>query len=385
MQNYQHLGPFSDLIQFAGRQRPLFPATQPGKAIQEKVRQVLAFAPASEKPQSVQIEKRWERDGVIGEEITWSVGYGPRTGAWLLHPAGEGPWPGIVALHDHSGFKYYGKEKIADGPDGAIETLQSLRDRCYGGRAYANELAKEGFAVLVPDTFLWGSRKVPAENMPSWEHELSHMIFNQSSQSLPEDIFKYNTASGFNEHTIAKYCNIIGATIPGIISYEDRVATEYLAGRKDICNGRIGSVGLSGGGLRSTLLNATCEHINAAVIVGLMSTYEGLLDHCIFPHTWMLFPPGWGVHADWPDLAACRAPSPMLVQYDLDDALFTVEGMKDADRKLVLLYRMVNAEKNYRGEFYPGPHKFDVEMQRSAFAWLKMQLCDANSEKGIKL
>ena len=46
MQNYQHLGPFSDLVQFAGRQRPLFPATQPGKAIQEKVRQVLAFAPA---------------------------------------------------------------------------------------------------------------------------------------------------------------------------------------------------------------------------------------------------------------------------------------------------------------------------------------------------
>jgi hypothetical protein len=34
----------------------------------------------------------------------------------------------VVALHDHGGFKYSGKEKIADGPDDAPAVIRSFRD-----------------------------------------------------------------------------------------------------------------------------------------------------------------------------------------------------------------------------------------------------------------
>jgi hypothetical protein len=105
-----------------------------------------------------------------------------------------------------------------------------------------------------------------------------------------------------------------------------------------------------------------------------MSTYEGLLERNVVTHTWMLFPPGWSRHGDWPDLAACRAPSPLLVQYDLEDPLFTVEGMRDADRRIAGHYASVGAPEHYVGQFYPGPHKFDREMQAAAFAWLARQL-----------
>ena len=83
---------------------------------------------------------------------------------------------------------------------------------------------------------------------------------------------------------------------------------------------RVGCIGLSGGGNRAALLTATHDRIAATVIIGLMTTYEGLLDHNL-SHTWMLFPFGWARYGDWPDLAACRAPSPLLVQYDLEDNL----------------------------------------------------------------
>ena len=53
-----------------------------------------------------------------------------------------------------------------------------------------------------------------------------------------------------------------------------------------------------------------------------MCTYPGLLDHNIQCHTWMFFPHGWARYGDWPDLAACRTPLPLLVQYDLEDELF---------------------------------------------------------------
>ncbi len=88
----------------------------------------------------------------------------------------------------------------------------------------------------------------------------------------------------------------------------------------------------------------------------------------------MFFSYGWGRHGDWADLAACRAPSPLLVQNDLGDALYTVAAMKASDRRLKDHYRWAGAAGNYRGEFYPDPHKFDLPMQTAAFAWLQEQL-----------
>jgi hypothetical protein len=105
-----------------------------------------------------------------------------------------------------------------------------------------------------------------------------------------------------------------------------------------------------------------------------MTTSEGLLDQHVFCHTWMLFPTGWSRHGDWSDLVACRAPSPLLVQYDRDDELFSLAGMKAADRRLKSHYRWAGAAGNYRGEFYSRPHKFDVPMQQAAFYWLKERL-----------
>jgi hypothetical protein len=40
----------------------------------------------------------WERDGLAGEEINWSAGYGPKTAAWILKAAeATQPLPGVIA------------------------------------------------------------------------------------------------------------------------------------------------------------------------------------------------------------------------------------------------------------------------------------------------
>ena len=150
----------------------------------------------------------------------------------------------------------------------------------------------------------------------------------------------------------------------------------YLLTRADVDSERIGCIGLSGGGNRAALLTATHSSIRAAVIVGLMTTYPALLDHNM-SHTWMLFPFGWARHGDWPDIAACRAPLPLLVQYDLQDHLFTEEGMRDAHARLQSHYASAGRPDAYTGQFYPGPHKFDLEMQAAAFDWLRQQFPDS--------
>lgn len=375
---YAHLGPYSDLVNAARRGQRLWPMAKPSAATRRRLEEVLAFEPGPVRPRSVRIERRWKRDGLAGEVVSWSVGYGPRLQAWVLKPAdATGPLPGIVALHDHGAFKYYGKEKIADGPDRTPRILRDWRQRCYGGRAFANALAREGYVVLVPDVFMWGSRRMPMQTLCETFGGRSRQ-FDDAAAKAPtaRQIDFYNNLAAQQEHLLEKYCHALGTTLAGIVSHEDRVAVDYLAGRKDVSPGRIGCVGLSGGGLRSALLQATCERISAAVIVGLMFTYEGVLDHNVIQHTWLCFPADWARYGDWSDLAACRAPSPLMVQYDLEDELFTEPAMRAAHRRIRSHYRSVGKPANYVGRFYPGPHKFDLPMQADAFAWLRRQLVD---------
>ncbi len=366
---YKHLGIYSDWVTIAKAHLPVVKPTQ------EKLLEVLGFQ-RDTTPKDVRVENRWSKDGVTGELITWSVGYGPRTEAWVLKPEGVNkPLPAVLALHDHGGYKYHGKEKIADGPDTPTAILESHRRIAYGDRAFANALALEGFIVIVPDVFLWGSRRVPLETFPE-----SMQVAAAATQNtwLPEggndgEVVAYNTAAHQHEHLMEKYCSLLGTTFAGMVSYEDRVALDYLHSRPDILAEQIGCIGLSGGGCRAAFLQATSGHISASVVVGLMSTYEGMLDHNVANHTWMLFPATWARFGDYPDIATCGGPKPLLVQYDLDDTLFTREGMYAAHEKITSHYQALGSN-NYTGEFYPGPHKFDLSMQQAAFSWLKEKL-----------
>ena len=379
-QTYHHLGIFSDWVEAANKVHPFCPVAPPGKETQDKIRHCLGFTGGDESPRAVQVEQRWQKDGLIGETISWSVGFGPRTQARLLRPANaSGALPGILALHDHGGFKFYGKEKISDDGSEPLPVIQEFRDGAYGGRAYANALAKDGYVVLIHDTFMWGSRRFPYETMTEWTKFLTELQeptwTAERMGATPHEIWKYNTAAGLHEHLILeKYCTLMGTSMAGMVCYEDRVALNYLLSRPEVNSEKVGCIGLSGGGNRSAMLLASHDSIRAAVIVGLMTTYAELLDHNVASHTWMLFPPNLSRYCDWPDLAACRAPMPLLVQYDTEDSLFTLQGMQDADKRIAQHYANVGHASRFTGQFYPGPHKFDLEMQDAAFAWLKQNL-----------
>jgi len=374
--SFRHLGPFSDLVAAASRHDKLFPLAKPGKKTQQLVHRALAFDPWPATPRDVKLGRRWTRDGVDGEEISWSVGFGPRTKAWLLRPASRtGKLPGVVALHDHGAFKFYGKEKVADGPDPMTEVIRRYRAG-YGGRAFANELARRGFAVLVHDTFLWGSRKFPVETLPDFDRLLGRLMARGSVfyKWTPRKIAEYNGAAIVNEHTLARYCLVMGISQPGIINFDDRVAVNVLASRRDVDAGNLGCVGFSGGGFRAVLLQATCPRIRVSVAGGCMCTYEEMFDHCVDNHAWLGFLPAWAQHGEWPDVAACRAPSPLMVVNCWADGGCTVPGIKAAHRRIAAHYKSVGKPENYKGAFYTGQHRFDIPMQDAAFEWMERRL-----------
>ena len=372
-----HLGGFADWAEVAARRHRLFGPAAPGPATVRRIRAVLRFLREPARPPEVRLERRWETDGVQGEELSWTVGYGPRTHGFVLRPAGaDRPLPGVLALHGHDGVKYWGKEKIVDGAEPTPTELGPLRDRLYAGRPFPNDLARTGFVVLAHDAFLWGSRRFPLATMPApiRQSALDWQRARRLDGTDPGESATYDVAAAQHEHLIAKYCTLLGTTLAGVVSHEDRLAARYLRSRPDVAGGPIGCVGLSGGGCRAALLQATCPAIGAAVIVGMMSTYEDLLDRLVAPHTWMFFPAGLSRFADWPDLAAARAPSPLYVQYCDQDYLFTPAGMRRAHERIAGHYRSVGQAHAYRGDFFPVPHCFDREMQAAAFTWLGRQL-----------
>jgi dienelactone hydrolase len=355
------LGAFGDLAEAAAVLAP----PGDGRLDMAAARRIIGTA-RDGAPIAPRVERRWSGEGIDGEEVSWSVGYGPRTHAWLLRPSGaRGPLPGVLALHGHDAFKYHGKEKIADGPDGEAPGVADLRREFYGGRPFADAVARAGFTVLVPDVFLWGSRRFPAEHMvdPSADGE---WIAAEPAGGDPADFRWYNRLAARHEHVVAKHCAVLGLSLAGVAAYEDRIAAAYLRARPDVRDGPIGCVGFSGGGCRSALLQATSPHVGAAVVAGMMSTHQALLDRHVTGHTWMFFPPDLRRAGDWPDLAAARAPSPLLVQYLRDDRLFPLAGMEAAHRRLTEHYRRAGAVDAYVGEFHPGPHRFDRAMQESA-------------------
>ncbi|WP_167524875.1 dienelactone hydrolase family protein [Micromonospora taraxaci] len=341
----------------------------------ERVPHLLGTNGARSEPIDPRVERTWVRDGIRGEEISWDVGFGPRTLAWLLRPDHAATeLPGVLALHDHGDIKYYGKEKIADGPDAAPASISAFRERFYGGVPFANELAREGFAVLVPDVFMWGSRKFDAMSVAN--------VGYRAEAAAPTDAATYDRAARSHEEQVAKYCMLLGISISELVAREDRLAALYLASRPDVKSDGIGCIGLSAGGFRAGLLLGRCEEIRAAVVVGMMSTLEALFDEHISRHSWLICLPGASLANDWPRMVGGRAPARLLVQYLLDDHLFPVAGMRAANDLLTVTYADSGVPSAYVAEFYPGPHRFDLEMQRSAFLALNRWLpaSDARDE-----
>ena len=203
-----------------------------------------------EAKQSVKVrcEKSFEHDGLHMELLSWQLPYGAKTEALFMKPAdAKGALPAVVALHDHGGFKYYGYQKIADTGAKENERLREHKDGAYDGLSWANELAKRGYAVLVHDTFLFGSRKVPINSVDAVIQGQQKSHKKDSTLASKE----YDAWAQTHEHIMAKSIFCSGNTWPAYYLYEDQVAVSVLSKRKDVDAQRIGCGGLSGGGLRT--------------------------------------------------------------------------------------------------------------------------------------
>ena len=123
--------------------------------------------PATGSMPRVIVKRKFQYDGLYMEELSWQLPYGPPTDAILLKPANaKGKLPGILAFHDHGGNKYFGTRKITRTSDEMHPVMVEHQKEYYENMAWANEIAKRGYVVLVPDAFPFASRRVLLKMCP---------------------------------------------------------------------------------------------------------------------------------------------------------------------------------------------------------------------------
>lgn len=339
-------------------------------AATDKVSELLARPELGDIP-VVTVEKKYEYNGLMIEELSWQLPYGNPTKAVLLKPKGtEKVLPAILALHDHGGKKYFGYRKIVKTSDDQHPLLMEHQSTDYSGKAWANEIAKQGYVVLVHDTFAFGSRRVLYEDVQGLDYgDLDTTGKTDQDPELNERVEAYNKWSSEHEHVMSKSLFSAGTTWPGVFLAEDQMALSILSSRKDVDPKRIGCGGLSGGGLRTVYLAGVDPRIKCAVCVGFMSTWNDFILNKSFTHTWMTYTPLLPNYMEFSEILGLRLPLPTLVQNNNQDELYTLAEMKKADEVLKEVYKKANAQDKYQAKFYDGEHKFDAQMQTDAFAW----------------
>jgi dienelactone hydrolase len=313
----------------------------------------------------VTVKNKSTFDGLSIEEISWQLPYGRPSEAIVLKPQqAKGKLPAILAFHDHGGVKYFGHQKISRTSNQHPLMFEHQRDY-YSGFAWANEIAKRGYVVMVSDAFPFASRRVLLADVP----EQQRKGLTDMNPDTRESIEAYNDWASDHEHIMAKSLFSAGTTWPGVFFAEDQKALDVLCAREDVDASRVGCGGLSGGGMRTVFMGGLDERIKCAVCVGFMTTWKDFILNKSFTHTWMTYVPISPNELDFPEILGLRVPLPTLVLNDADDGLYTLPEMQRADRIMNDVFKKANAADRYKCSFHPGPHKFDANMQTEAFDW----------------
>ncbi|MBI2914624.1 MAG: acetylxylan esterase [Firmicutes bacterium] len=303
------------------------------REFREKLIEILGGFPASKVPLEPVMLERVEEECYWREKIAFNTEEGLSVPAYVLVPKnGKPPFPAVIAQHGHG-----------RGKDDSAGVVQA-RHQAYNMRAlhytYGRDLACQGYLVVVPDARLFGDRS--------------------------------DTRVGGNWGTChhgAAMSLLYGKTVMGGRVWDIIRTIDYLETRPDALPGRVGCLGLSGGGMITLYSAAIDDRITASVISGYLCTFRGSImevGHCLCNYV-----PGILKYGEMYDIAALIAPKPLFIEAGTRDPIFPVEAVQEAYKKLRRAYELVGAPESLDIHIFDGQHEWRGER---SYPWLDAHL-----------
>ena len=131
---------------------------------------------------------------------------------------------------------------------------------------------------------------------------------------------------------------------------------DYIATRQELDSGRVGCMGISGGGTVTLFATALEPRIRAALVSGYLNTFRdsvGSLAHCIDNYV-----PGILNWAEMHDIAGLIAPRPLFVESGEKDNIFPIAASLESVKHVREIYSVFGAADRVEHETFPGEHSF---------------------------
>jgi dienelactone hydrolase len=149
---------------------------------------------------------------------------------------------------------------------------------------------------------------------------------------------------------------LLGQTMIGWRVYDVMRTVDWIGTRPELDAGRVGCMGISGGGTVTLFGAALDPRIRAAMVSGYLNTFRECImsvSHCIDNYV-----PGILNWAEQYDVAGLIAPRPLFAESGERDNIFPVAAARESFQRVQKVYGVFDASANTEHETFDGPHSF---------------------------
>lgn len=307
-----------------------------------------------------------DRGSHTAHKISFNINDDCRVNAYMLVPKGEGPFPAMVALHDHGAHFIIGKEKVVrpfDEDQALIDDAELWTKLAYEDVFIGDALAERGYVVIAIDALYWGER--------GREEAFVDTEYLRTGQG--NDAETHRAQQDFGSNMLH-----LGLNWAAYIIWDDIRSVELLKSLPEVDNSRIGCIGLSMGAFRSWHLAAACDDIACSAAISWLSDTKDFMtpnqNITKGASAFAMLIPGLRNYLDYPDVASIACPKPMLFFNGTKDKLFGIDGVNRCYKKMGEVWESQNAAENLYCKWWEEPHHFNLAMQDDAYQWIDKYL-----------
>jgi dienelactone hydrolase len=310
-------------LRFSARTRPQ--AEQWQQQLRAKLTELIGGLPGQREPlRPVTLETRafprYRR-----EKIVFDSRPGVSVLAYVLVPlttSTKTPVPTMICVPGHG--------RGVDDIVGIDEQGRDRTDKAGYQHDFAIQVAEAGMAAVAIEPMGFGCRRDPLNA----RHGLSHKACEP----------------------VAGGALLVGETMIAWRVWDVIRTLDYIATRSDLDAGRVGCMGISGGGTVTVFATALEPRIRAALVSGYLNTFRdsvGSLAHCIDNYV-----PGILNWAEMHDIAGLIAPRPLFVESGEKDDIFPIAASVESVGHVRGIYGVFDAADRIDHEVFPGEHSF---------------------------